>query len=201
MTTRTWAKVGIGSVVALLLVLVGLVVASPSPPSQSVTPVPLPPPTVAETSTTLATTTSVAPLGSPATQATVPDPQPSAAPTTDDGSRPARCVDPDDCPSAGAQTVDRGLRNATPGETTAIAGQVAFPPGEKVDSVMISISDPTWGVLHVVAVADHGQTYVLVRLVGGKWAPVDSGYPRLRCDEAVPAEVLIDLGSVGTLCP
>jgi hypothetical protein len=97
--------------------------------------------------------------------------------------------------------VDRGVRNATAAEVTAIAAEVAPPPGQQVDSVMISVSDPTWAVLHIAAAAGHGQTYILIRLVDGKWTPVDSGYPRLRCDEAIPSDVLVDLGSAGTLCP
>jgi hypothetical protein len=200
-----WEKVGIALLAVLLLVLAALVMVSPSSPSQSLTITTLAP-LPATTSTPFPPTTNVAarapaPTTAPTTvmQEVTATAATSSAPI---GSRPPGCLDPDDCPTAGAQTVDHGLRIATAAEMSVIAAEVAPPPGQQVDSVMLSISAPTWGVLHVAAGAGHGQVYVLIEFfMNGKWAPVDSGYPRLRCDEAIPSNVLVDLGSVGTLCP
>ncbi len=203
---HAWEKAGVGLVAALLLALVSLVVLSPSSPSQTITIVTLAP-SVPTTSTTLMPTTraaTIAPAPTTAPAATVPPDAITPVHGSDEGggSRPPGCVDPDDCPAASDQTVDHGLRNATTAELTAIAAEVPPPPGQQIDGVMLSVSAPTWGVLHVAAGAGHGQTYVLIELfMNGKWAPVDSGYPRLRCDEAIPSDVLVDLGSVGTLCP
>jgi hypothetical protein len=197
-----WERIGIGVVATLLLALVAIVGLSPSTPSQVATGAPLPTVIV-----TTSTTRSVLGSGIPATtEVTLPPttegirPPGGTTTTSAPSSRPGGCVDPDTCQTA-PTIVDRGLRTAQPAELAAIAAAVPPPPGQQVDSVMISVTSPTWGVLHVAAGALTTQEYVLIEILKGTWTPIDSGYPKLHCNQAIPSAVLIDLGTAATLCP
>ena len=202
-----WERIGIGVVAVLILALVGIVGLSPSTPSQVVTGATLP--TVIVSPIATSTTTSVAGYASPQTTQTTGPPTVALVAPGDIGSsggvtpaaHPATCADPEGCGHTGAVIVDRGLRTAQPAELAAIAAAVPAPPGQQIDSVMIPVAEPTWGVLHVAAAAGAAQEYVLIELIKGTWTPIDSGYPRLPCNQTIPSAVLVDLGSTATLCP
>lgn len=177
-----WAKIGAGVVGVLVVVVLIVVLVSPSSPSQKGAGISLPvtagpTTTTATTRTTLAHGSVDAHGGIGVTHGTKPPPLVTTTTATT------------------APPAPHGLRIATAAELTAIAADVPPPAGQQIDGVMIAISDPTWGLIHVSAGAGQPQEYVLITLGGGKWAPVDSGYPSMPCYTGAPVGVQTDLGA------
>jgi len=90
------------------------------------------------------------------------------------------------------------LREATALEFAAVA-QAVTQPGQPVDSVLIAVSDDSWGVVHVAAGAGGSPEFVLMHRVGG-WQPVASGYPQFPCYQPMPVDVQADLGLLMAGC-
>jgi len=217
-----WAKIGIG-VDAVLMALLALVLmaAGGSSPSRQATSATFPPvvavpgatvtmstatsrttvPVVASipraTATTIATTASTA---GPGVTPTFPPATTSGGGGGSGQGWPRRCVDPDDCSPLTAMTADPRLRTPTAAEVAAIVSDVAPPPGQHFDAMMISVSEATWGVLHVATGDGHSQDYVAIHIIHGGWTAVDSGYPSLGCDPAIPSDVVADLEYLATPC-
>jgi len=219
-----WAKIGLG-VDAVLLVFLALVLmaAGGSGPSRQVASDTLPPvvtvPDATATTNSASTTTSTtAPIvvgvsGATATTmasgpATAGGPgatqTPPPAVTSGFGSNgqasSRRCVDPDDCSPLSPMTEDPRLRTPTAAEVAAIVADVAPPPGQQFDAIMLSVSDATWGVIHVATGDGHSQEYVAIHIIRSRWTAVDSGYPSLGCDAAIPSDVVVDLEALATPC-
>ena len=197
-------RIGISVVAALLLALVGILVVSPSSPPQALT--------VSAPSTTSGPTTSLTGGGggrttgtTTTTTATGPSPAGVATAWTSSsvvpGSAAESCAVTYGCVATPTTNVVHSLRSALPSELDAVTAEVLPPPGQRIDSVAIARSDPTWGLLHLPVGGGAPQDYVLIELIKGKWHPADSGYPTLKCDQTIPPGVLADLGAVATACP
>jgi hypothetical protein len=211
-----WVKIGAGVIGVLVLAVLLVVLLSPSSPSQKATVgATLPPVTL----TPSASSPSTVPRGSldarggigTSQGATPPAATPgssspgasgsSATSGTAAGSGGAAQCNYDTPGACGPTTTaaPHGLRLATTTELGGIAADVPPPPGQRIDDVQISLSDETWGLLHVAAGGGNAQDWVLVHEITGRWKPVDSGYPVLACYAAAPASVVTDLaGHIAT---
>jgi hypothetical protein len=101
--------------------------------------------------------------------------------------------------SSGAPGDANGLNPATKAvSATVVAGVHAVAPGT-VDHVLVADSDPSWAVAHVAPSSGNHGLFILVHYTGG-WYEVESGYPQMPCDEAIPAGVQADLGLLMASC-
>jgi len=109
-----------------------------------------------------------------------------------------RCVDPDDmCFPAITETP--GLVLPTNSQVAAIVQDVTPPPGQQIAGMAIAVGDERWGVVYLAS-GRQGQSYVVIHVVDGRWTTMESGYPRLPCDTAIPSDVLSDLGALAISC-
>lgn len=81
-----------------------------------------------------------------------------------------------------------------------IESTVAVGGGQPIDGVLVSNTEPSWGVVEV-GVAGSGQIaqFVLVSYAGS-WSAVASGYPQIPCFPTAPAPVRADLGDLMAPC-
>jgi outer membrane lipoprotein SlyB len=104
--------------------------------------------------------------------------------------------------AASSAPAGQGLRPATASETSAVEETVLPDQGQTIKLVLISESEPNWGVVEFADVSGHIDNFALVSStsVGGGWVPVVDGYPNLPCFPSLPQDVRSDLGSLMTGC-
>jgi hypothetical protein len=86
-----------------------------------------------------------------------------------------------------------GTRPATAAETLGVIRDLTTVVGGTIDRVLISLSDPTWGAVHVVATSMNHDSFIPIHhlLI---WQIVES------CDEFIPADVQTDLAQLINRC-
>lgn len=101
--------------------------------------------------------------------------------------------------SSGSGGEAHGLRPATkPVYSAVVAGVAAIAP-LSVDSVLVADSDATWAVAHIAPTTGNHGLFILAHQIGS-WSSIESGYPQMPCDEAVPTGVQADLGLLMASC-
>jgi len=101
--------------------------------------------------------------------------------------------------SSGSGGEAHGLRPAPkPVYSAVVAGVAAIAP-LSVDSVLVADSDATWAVAHIAPTAGNHGLFILAHQIGS-WSSIESGYPQMPCEEAVPTGVQADLGLLMASC-
>ncbi len=101
--------------------------------------------------------------------------------------------------SSGSGGEAHGLRPAAkPVYSAVVAGVAAIAP-LSVDSVLVADSDATWAVAHIAPTTGNHGLFILAHQIGS-WSSIESGYPQMPCDEAVPTGVQADLGLLMASC-